>query len=160
MNRYLAMLLLVGFLFPFALAEQNTIELSTYMYDSLSDTAAIVGDMQFDGDWYYANDIERAFLRDDVILAGNCNDEIKLIALNEACDYSLFGLQVGMDVKKLRPIIYQYDYKTFKQDGTHFIFTISERDDGFVETLWVIVKENKISNVVFEAGFGHGMLGY
>ena len=156
MKRALAAILLICLFAPLSLAEGDDVfELSGYMYGSLSNTAAMIGDMSWDGDWYYANDIVQAYIGDEVTLAGNDSDEIKLIVIGAQSRYALFGLQVGMDESALEPFRARYDHHTFENEGLNDIITLSERDDGYVEILWVVLDGSRITHVIYEVGYGH-----
>ena len=152
----LCLLLALALALP-ALADGTVYELSPCMYGSLSAAADGIGGMEWDGEWTYANDITQAYIRDDVLLAGNAEDVVRLIAINDVCPYSLLGLQAGMDEVVLQPYMNLYPCQAYEDGATNYLFTLSEGEDGWVETLWVIASDGRISNIVYEAGYGHGM---
>lgn len=156
MKRLLAVLTLICMLVTPALAVGgNATELSEFMYGDLSQTASYIGGMTWEGDWEYANDIEVAYVRDDMILAGNTDNEIKLISLSEPNGYCLFGLQVGMAESVLQPFMNMYDYHTYEDGEKNYYFTLSEEYDGYAETLWVVAEDGRLTYVIYEVGYGH-----
>ena len=154
MKKRLIALLLVALLIPTAVASAAT-ELSGYMYGSLSGAASMIGGMRYDDDWYYANDIEVAYIGGGVTLAGNTADQIKFIMLDGQNQYCLFGLQVGMDEAVLQPLFNQYPHYAYQDDGENHIITLSEGDDGYVEIIWAVVKNGRLTHVIYEVGYGH-----
>ena len=156
MKKLLIALLFITILIPAPLMSASAAtELSGCMYGSLSGTASLIGGMRFDGDWYYANDIEVAYIGGGVTLAGNTADQVKFIMLDGQNQYTLYGLQVGMDKAALQSFYGQYSFHTFEDNGENIIFTLSERSDGYVEILWVVVRNDRLTHVIYEVGYGH-----
>ena len=157
MKKLLIWALLACLLIPVSLAEGGPIELSGLMYQSLSGAAERIGGMTFEGDWDYANDIEQAYVRDDLTLAGNVDDEIKFIMIGQPCQYALFGIQVGLNVSALEPLYTVYDHRSFTDAGMRYDYvTFREDDDGYVEVLWTVSENDVIQYAIYEAGYGHG----
>ena len=156
MKKLLILTLLLSILIPAASADTgDATELSGHMYESLSGTASMIGGMRFDGDWVYANDIVQAYIGGGVTLAGNTADQIKFIMLDGENQYSLFGLQPGMDRGMLQPLFNQYPHRSFQDNGENHIITLSERSDGYVEILWIVVKNDRLTHIIYEVGYGH-----